>query len=294
MIDKILVTGSTGFVGQHLVKKLIDLNYSVLEITRNKKKSNQLFNKCTTKLSLDDENFSCKVLEFNPRIVIHLASYLTSSDELNEIEKLINSNIIFLTKLLNVVSKLNLNLFVNTGTFAEFKDGKDIYKPAYLYAATKTATRYILDYYSNTYCFNHCTVVPYTIYGGIDSSKKIIDLIIESMNVDNKLDLSPGDQILDFIHVEDVVSFYIHLIENFSKIPNQSNFNLGTGKGHSLKQIASLLEIISNKKTNINWGGKDYRKSDIMYAVANLEHINKIFDWKPKISLEEGLSKMIK
>jgi nucleoside-diphosphate-sugar epimerase len=114
------------------------------------------------------------------------------------------------------------------------------------------------------------------------------------MNVDNKLDLSPGDQILDFIHVEDVVSFYIHLIENFSKIPNQSNFNLGTGKGHSLKQIASLLEIISNKKTNINWGGKDYRKSDIMYAVANLEHINKIFDWKPKISLEEGLSKMIK
>lgn len=38
MIDKILVTGSTGFVGQHLVKKLIDLNYSVLEITRNKKK----------------------------------------------------------------------------------------------------------------------------------------------------------------------------------------------------------------------------------------------------------------
>ena len=90
MKDKILVTGSTGFVGQHLVKKLIDLNYSVLEITRNKKKSNQLFNNCTTKLSLNDENFTRKVLEFNPRIVIHLASYLTSSDELTELEKLIN------------------------------------------------------------------------------------------------------------------------------------------------------------------------------------------------------------
>jgi nucleoside-diphosphate-sugar epimerase len=293
MKDKILITGSTGFVGKHLVEKLLNEGHTILEITRNKRKSSELFGSRTSKIVLNDINFNNKIIEFDPNIVVHLAAYLTSSDRWNDVEKLIESNILFLSKLLNTVSKSNLDLFINTGTFAEYFKGDDNYIPAYFYAATKTASRSILNYYSNTYSFKQTTVVPYTIYGGNDSSKKIIELIIESTESKAKLELSPGEQILDFIHIEDVTSFYEHMIKHRDNIPDNSNFKLGTGIGYSLKQVASIIESVTNKKTNINWGGKDYRKSDVMYAVANLREIKDKLTWKPKMSITEGIRKTI-
>ena len=137
MKDKILITGSTGFVGKHLVEKLLNEGHTILEITRNKRKSSELFGSRTSKIELNDINFNNKIIEFDPNIVVHLAAYLTSSDRWNDVEKLIESNILFLSKLLNTVSKSNLDLFINTGTFAEYFKGDDNYIPAYFYAATK-------------------------------------------------------------------------------------------------------------------------------------------------------------
>lgn len=293
MKDKILITGSTGFVGKHLVEKLFNEGHTILEITRNKTKSQELFGDMTSKIEVNDINFHNKIIEFNPNVIVHLAAYLTSSDKWDDIEKLIDSNILFISKLLNTVSKLNLDLFINTGTFAEYFKGDDNFNPAYFYAATKTASRSILNYYANAYNFKQSTVVPYTIYGGNDSSKKIIDIILESTKMKKKLDLSPGEQVLDFIHIDDVTSFYLHLIKHKKKMPIKTNFKLGTGLGHNLKQVSSIIESISNKKTNINWGGIKYRQSDVMYAVANLDEIKDKLTWKPKISLREGIKKII-
>ena len=157
MGKKILVTGSTGFVGRHLVPDILNGGHSVLELTRSISKSYELFGNKTLKIDINDSLFKEKIIEYKPEIVIHLAS--------------------FLSKLLNAVSETQLDFFINTGTFSEYKNGDEELIPAYFYAATKTASRSIIDYYSNTYCFKQATVIPYTIYGGNDSQKKIIDLI---------------------------------------------------------------------------------------------------------------------
>lgn len=292
MFYKILITGSTGFVGRHLVPKILNCNHQVLEITRSISKSSKLFGDKTIKIEIDDPLLKEKVLEFDPNIVIHLASYLTSSDHWDDIQKLIETNLLFLSRILNVVSNTNLSLFINTGTFAEYRDGNNELQPAYFYAATKTASRAILDYYSNTYNFKQVTIIPYTIYGGIDSQKKIIDLIFDSLNSDIPLNLTQGDQILDFIHIHDVTDFYCLLIKNISKIKNKAVYKLGTGHGNSLRQLSKLIEEITQKKANICWGGKPYRTSDVMYAVATNNY--KLLDWEPKISLKEGIENLIK
>jgi nucleoside-diphosphate-sugar epimerase len=287
---KILITGSTGFVGKHLVPILLNEGYEILEITRDISKSTSLFKNTTSKLLLDDINFKEIIIEFNPEIVIHLASYLTSSDNWIDVEKLVNTNILFLSKILNAVSKVDLKLFINTGTFAEYFKGDEEMIPAYFYAATKTASRSIVDYYANAYNFKQSTIVPYTIYGGIDSQKKIVDIIFDSTLNETPLDLSPGEQILDFIHIEDVTNFYTTVINNINRLPNKTNFKLGTGIGHNLQQVATYIEEITRRKTNIIWGGKNYRNSDVMFAIANLENIKSIIDWEPKIVFKTGLS----
>lgn len=289
---KILITGSTGFFGRNLVPKLYQEGYQILELTRTINKSKELFGNKTIKLKISDSEFKNKIKEFDPEVVIHLASYLTSSDKLEEVNKLINSNLSFLSKVLDSVAQVKLKLFINTGTFAEYFNGDETLQPAYFYAATKTASRSFIDYYALSYEFKQCTIVPYTIYGGKDSQKKIIDLIYDSIKSNTPLDLSPGDQVLDFIHIDDVTDFYVWVLKNIDKLPIKSNFKLGTGIGYSLKQVAKLVENLTQKKTNINWGGKDYRKTDVMYAVANLENLNDL-SWRPKISLKDGLENML-
>jgi nucleoside-diphosphate-sugar epimerase len=291
MTKKILITGSTGFVGSHLLPKFLNGGYQILEITRNISKSTELFGDKTFKIEINDPLFKDRIIEFKPEIVIHLASYLTASDQWKDIQKLIDTNLLFLSKVLNAVSETDLKLFINTGSFSEYYHGNKLLEPAYFYAATKTASRSLIDYFSNTYNFKQASVIPYTIYGGNDSQKKIIDLLFDSTNNITPFDLSPGEQVLDFIHVDDVTDFYLLLVENVAKIDNKSVFKLGTGKGYTLKQVAQLIEEVTCKKTNINWGGREYRKTDIMFAVADIETEKIKFNWSPKISLIDGIQK---
>jgi len=288
---KILVTGSTGFVGRHLVPKLLNENHSVLEIIRDPKKSFDLYLNSTNKYVYhpdDQDGLKAAIIEFKPEVVIHLASFLTSLDDYNTQQKLLSTNISFFCQILDAVKECNIRLFINTGTFAEYFKGDGEFDPAYLYAATKTASRSFLDYYSKVYHFKQATVVPYTIYGGNDTQKKIIDIIYDSIESQQPIDLSPGEQVLDFIHVDDVADFYISLIRNIDSLPDKSNYQLGTGVGHTLKQVAAIIEKITDKKTRINWGGRPYRPSDVMYAVADIELFNQL-DYSPKIELENGI-----
>lgn len=284
---RILVTGSTGFVGKHLVPKLINAKHNIAEITIEPEISQKLYANNTIKISVTDkqELFVKNIEKFNPEIVIHLASFLTSSDDYAVLEKLLNVNIHFFCRVLDALKNCELKLFINTGTFAEYYQGDGKFDPAYLYASTKTASRSFLDYYSKVYNFKQTTVVPYTIYGGIDSQKKIIDIIYESLENEIPADLSAGEQILDFIHVEDVASFYVHLIKHIEQLEQKSTFQLGTGVGTTLQQLAEKLEAKTGKKAYINWGAKAYRPSDIMYAVAR----GKLLNWSPKVTLEKGI-----
>jgi len=292
---KILITGSTGFVGRHLVPKLITEGHNLLELTVEPDISEKLYGSQTEKhIITDDQNaLVLSVENFKPDCVIHLASHLTSFDDYNTLQKLLAVNISFFCRVLDALKNVDLQLFINTGTFAEYYKGDNIFDPAYLYSATKTASRSFLDYYSQVYNYKQATVVPYTIYGEQDTQKKIIDIIYDSIQSSTPIDLSPGEQVLDFIHVEDVANFYVDLIESNNKLEKKTNFQLGTGNGHTLKQIASIIEDITNKKTNINWGGKPYRKSDVMLAVANTNEINLLLSTKSFIPIEEGIKKYL-
>jgi nucleoside-diphosphate-sugar epimerase len=290
---RILISGSTGFVGRHLVPKLLSFGHSILEITIEPEVSHNLYGSETIKYVVtdDQEGLKNKIKEFNPEITIHLASYLTSEDDYLTLQKLLNTNITFFCRLLDALKFTDLKLFVNTGTFAEYSKGKGLFDPAYLYSSTKTASRSFLDYYAKVYKFKQVTVVPYTIYGGNYNQKKIIDIIFDSIDSKVPVDLSPGEQILDFIHIDDVTDFYLKIVEGSQYLPDKVNFQLGTGTGTSLRQLALMIEKKTGTKPNINWGGKPYRQADVMYAVAEISNIE---FWKPSISLEQGIELAIK
>lgn len=290
---KILITGATGFVGRNLVKELNKMSGTrLLIVSRDSVKSKEIFDDASIlHCELTDRE---TITGFNPEIAIHLAAKLTSSNATEVIDDLIDSNIRYGVKLLDVLKDCpDFKLFINFGTFAEYLCGAEGINNAYLYSATKTAFRAFLDYYSDLGGFKYIHIAPYTIYGGESKQKKIIDLIKESLTAKEPKKMSGGEQILDFIHVDDVVGFIVFLLQKPMKtatLRNGETIYLGTGTGTSLRQLASKIETASGRKCNIAWGALPYRERDVMHAVAPIGKLIEL-GWKPTISLDDYIQR---
>lgn len=288
----ILITGATGFVGKNFIKYLLkkENKIRIITLNRNIEKANKMFKeKNVTNLDLNEDDIYIKINKMKPNIVIHLASYLTSLRTKKVLEELIKVNIEFPTKLLNEFEVNQIEYFFNFGTFAEYAMGTEKIENAYLYSATKSAFKSILDFYSNTLKFKYFNLIPYSIYGRKDNQKKVMDYIVDSMYSSSKIDMSLGEQILDFIHIDDICEYIYKILKNRDRIPNKENLFLGTGKGTSIKELSLIMESIYKKSVNINWGGKPYRENDIFYAVAPIQKNKLYLNWNPKISIEKGI-----
>lgn len=295
---RILITGVTGMVGNNLLKQLLALDLMVCEIAVlvRDKESFKLFPetyKCVEYISSLEIDCKKEIIKFNPEVVIHLASYLTSKDDEDSIDQILFSNINFGVNLLNALEDTQIKCFINVGSSAEYLHNDGELRSAYLYAASKTAFRPILKYYSDKIGFKWINVIPYTIYGGNDRQKKVLDYIISSLYAKKAIPMSGGEQVLDFIHIDDVVDFFITLLNNIDNISNEYiEFHLGTGIGISIKELSSIVEQVYNKPTHINWGELPYRKMDVMQAIAHTSKNKDILNWEAKVDIRNGIYKM--
>ncbi|QNE38411.1 NAD(P)-dependent oxidoreductase [Hymenobacter sp. NBH84] len=295
---KILITGATGFIGKELVKAVSEKEHTVAILVRDSNKVDSVFTKkIIQKIKVIDssnDKWATEVAELAPEVVVHLAALLTSKDDLNIIPDLIASNITFGAQLLQSLKGVGLTTFINTGTFAEYFYGDGQYSPSYLYSATKTAFHNIVKYYQQIDGFKVVNVIPYTIYGQVDSQPKIIDIIYNSFFAENPSNMSGGEQTLDFIHIEDVISFYCLLIEQLSLLKkNWEDYHLGTGQGSTLRRVAQILSEKLNLPENINWGALPYRDRDTMYSVAPIAKLINHFNWVPVITINKGIDKFL-
>ena len=295
---KVALTGITGFVGQTLMPMIVDrlpnVELLTLNIEEDLQRAQQMYpwKQCQHILTTELD----KLVKFNPEIVLHLATVTTERNNTEIIKPMLAANIEFGVLLLDALTRCsNFKLFVNTGSFAEYRYGPSQIDDAYLYAATKSAFRRFCDYYSQLSGFKYVTVVPYTIYGGKKTVKRLIDYILESMQSETPVDMTAGEQILDFTHVDDLAAFYVHILQNpdtFCSLDNGEEFHIGTGKGTTIRELVSIVERIYGRKCNINFGGRPYRERDTMHAVAPIAKNLSLVRWRAMISLEEGIRMM--
>lgn len=295
---RLLLTGITGFVGQNLLPMIInqfpDVEIMTLNIPNDIEKAKEMYPyvQCQHR-STGDLDY---VISFNPEIVMHLATITTARNDTEIIRPMLAANIEFGVLLLDALSHCNgLKLFVNTGSFAEYRFGTSSINDAYLYTATKSAFRHFVDYYSQLCGFKFITVVPYSIYGGKPTVKRLMDYVVESLDAKEPVGMTTGEQILDFTHVSDLAGFYVHVlkhIEVFCGLNNGEEFHIGTGKGYSIRDLAAVVEKVYGRKCNISWGGRPYRDRDTMHAVAPISKNIELVNWRAAIGLEQGIVMM--
>lgn len=293
MKDNIIITGATGFVGSNLTKYFLNLNYKVYLIVRpNSDLSNLNMNDSSLNIFRYDNNLNSLISFFkvtNPICTFHLASNFIAEHNSSQIDGLVASNILFGLHLLEAMKEANIRTLINTGTSWQHYSNED-YNPVSLYAATKQAFENLIEYYVKAEDFKVITLKLFDTYGETDTRPKLINLLNQFAKENTELILSPGDQMINLVHVNDVCNAFeiaMKLIEKGENGTHQK-YVVKHSKSYSLKEVISVFETVVQKKLNIIWGGKPYRKREVMRLWEKGEVLP---NWFAKIGLEEGLGK---
>ena len=291
----ICITGATGFIGSNLVKSLQAQSGSSITAIARSKQACEKIKMLDVESYVDDGDTDHLISFFREQkfdTVIHLASLYLKEHQSHQIENLISSNVLFGTRLLDASAKSSVKSFINTGTFWQHFDNK-IYSPVNLYAASKQAFEMIARYYQENSNIFFTTVYLNDTYGPGDTRKKILNLW-KAMKDTDSLDMSPGGQKINLLHINDVVSGYlrlIHLVQSGDLPRNAAlSYVLKSDEELSVRQLAGLFEKITQKKLNINWGGLPYKDREVMTI---WDGGTVVPGWEPMVTLEHGIKEFI-
>lgn len=293
ILGRVLVTGATGYIGTNLVKHLVSSGSDVHIIVRPDAKLEALepYLKRIT-VHVYDGSSSCMqkiVAEAKPQLVYHLASLFLAQHTAEDIEPLIYSNLLFPTQLLEAMVTNEVKYLVNTGTSWQHFNN-EIYNPVNLYAATKQAFEDILGFYGEAHGIKATTLALFDTYGPSDPRAKLIPLLWRTAMSQEPLVMSPGDQLIDLVYIDDVVSGF--LLAGAALPEQQANFSrygVSSGVPMKLRELVALFETVTRHKLPITWGGRPYRPREVMQPWSDFSPVP---NWEPQVSLEEGLGNM--
>jgi nucleoside-diphosphate-sugar epimerase len=295
MGNKAIVTGGTGFVGSNLCRKLVDQKWQVFVISR---KSSDYTNiediKDKVSIYEYDENINHLIDFFNTAdadVVFHMASLFIAEHKVEEVDDLLNSNVKFGLHVLEAMKETNTKLIINTGTSWQHYHSDD-YNPVNLYAATKEVFENLMKYYIEAEKIRGITLKLFDTYSETDRRPKLINLLNTFADEHKELEMTQGEQVIDLVHVDDVTNAFIKAFEYLMENNEMKHeiFGVGTGNVISLRDLVTIFEQATGKKLNIIWGGRNYRKREVMELWT---HYKTLPNWESVITLREGLMRYL-
>jgi nucleoside-diphosphate-sugar epimerase len=231
-----------------------------------------------------------EIAAFAPRRAVHLASLFLASHTPAQVDALIEANLRFSTAFAEACARAGAELFINTGT-AWQRFGGEEYRPVNLYAATKEAFEAILRYYEDAMGMRSITIRLGDTYGPDDPRKKLVSILIDHARSGASLAMSPGEQRINLVHVDDVVRGFVLAVEtNWEAPSSERTFALRGTETVSLRELVARIGTLSGKDLNVNFGERPYREREVFEPetlTANLP------GWSPEVSLDAGLIDLI-
>jgi nucleoside-diphosphate-sugar epimerase len=274
---RIAVTGAGGFIGSHLVPKLKDLGYLVIEISRNKGYNLSDWD------TVRDIN-SCDV-------IIHLAAKTFVPDSFNNPREFYQANTNLTINALELARKWRAKVIYMSSYFYGPPqyipvDENHPLNPHNPYAQTKHISEELCKAYSRDFDVPAIAFRLFNIYGPGQTGSFLIPEILEKIKQEGKITLKDPRPKRDYIHVNDVVSAIVAAtVHNYSGF---QVFNLGTGNSVSVEELVSSIRKYSPQKFEVEYTHQ-YRKGEVLDSVADAALLNKALKWQISLTLEDGI-----
>ena len=294
---KILVTGSSSFIGFNLVNHL-SKKYEVfwsttkklkhyrgvrkLRLEKLKKKNNLIIN--FNRISNLEKLF--KKHKFDYIFIHHAYTKKANDDKLFNLGKAVDTNLKGLDKIFSLSKIYGVKKIIHTGTNQEYGNYKNKIrenykkKPETLYGLSKTIQTNYLKYLSYYFKIPTISLKIFNVFGKLDNPNKVTSVVLKNLKNNLHTDLSSCHQIRDFIYVKDLCKMY----EKIMVYNNKSffeEFNICSSNKITLKNF--LLKICNNLNKNINllnFGKMTIRKGENNFNLGSNTKIKTKFKFK--------------
>jgi nucleoside-diphosphate-sugar epimerase len=289
-MPRALVTGAAGFIGGALVRSLLERGWEVHGLLGRMCRVEALAD-LEGRIALHPHDGSTEAMvaileRSRPDVVFHLASLFLSDHRPQDLDALVGSNILLPAQLAEAMVLAGSTRLVNTGTSWQHFHGEG-YRPVNLYAATKQAFEDILAYYHDARGLSALTLKLFDTYGPGDLRPKLVNLLLDAARTGAPMALSPGEQVLDLVHVDDVTAAFRAAAERLlaAPAPLLESWNV-SGSRLTVQQLVARIGEAVGRPVQATWGGRPYRDREVMVPLAPGAGVP---GWAPAVDLAGGL-----
>lgn len=324
---KILITGTAGFIGSHLSKKLISQNHEVVgidnindyydvTIKEDRLKSIGTENFNFYKIDLEDYEKMDEIFKAEkPQVVVNLAAQAGVRYSLENPKAYIDSNIVGFTNILECSRHHKIEHLIyassssvyGANTSKPFSTSDNIDHPLSLYAATKKSNELMAHTYSHLYDLPTTGLRFFTVYGPWGRPDMALFKFTKAIVNDEAIDVyNHGKMMRDFTYVDDIVEAISRLV----KKPAQPNpewsgdnpdpsssyapykiYNIGNNSPVRLMEFVEAIENKLGKEAKKNY--MDLQPGDVPETYANVDDLFNNIDFKPETTIQDGVNKFV-
>ena len=283
-----LVTGASGFLGSRLTRCLLRDGWQVTALLRETSSLTALealgIAGQVTIVRIGD-GLGDIVAAATPDVVFHTAAVARGGDGPGDAQDLLQSNVVFPALLLAHMKAAGCSALVNTGTSWQNCAGA-AFSPFNLYASSKQAFEDVIE----GYCLGGLratTLRLFDTYGPGDTRNKIADLVIKALLSGEALKMSPGEQVIDLGHIDDIAAGFVAAGRRTLECPAGHEVFALPGERMRLRDLAAMIGGLAGCEVPITWGGREYRPREVMLP---FEGYITLPGWTPQTSLHDGMA----
>ena len=295
---KILVVGGSGFIGYHLIKRLVKLKFITHSIsTKKPKKIREIKRVKYIICDISKKSQLTKKIKTPYDYVVNLGGHVNHTDK----RQTYNSHYLGCKNIIQTLLEKNIKIkkFVQIGSSIEYGKIKSPQKEltkinqnqlSSIYGKSKLKSSMLLLSYFKKFNFP-CTILRlYLTYGPKQDFNRFLPIIIKSCLNKKNFSCSDGRQLRDFTYIDDVINAIVKSLSN--KKTNGQIINIGSGRPLKIKKIIEQIRRITRGGIP-NYGAIKLRKDEIIKLYPSTTKAKKLLNWNTRISFKTGLIRTI-
>ena len=308
--NKILITGSAGFIGYHLCRSLLndeveilgldnlndyyDVNLKISRLDKLKRFKNFSFKKIDISNRVSLTNAFKK---FNPDIVINLAAQAGVRYSIENPYAYLDSNLVGFLNIIELCRNNNVKNFIYASSSSiygankksPFSESDRVDSPISFYGASKKANELIAHSYSHLYNLKTTGLRFFTVYGPWGRPDMAMFIFTKRILENKPIEVyNNGKMKRDFTYIDDIIMGIRSAIE---KNYDCEIFNLGNNKSENLMDMISIIEQELDMKAIIDY--KKLQPGDVVETLSDITKSKEMLNYNPSISITKGIPKFI-